>query len=137
MKIAFRKFYLMMGALILASNVLADSPIETYKQYIQTVQSSETLSPILPYFIQKKIEQIKSGLAAAKAQGKDPKMIETVTLTMLKQGTSQTTTYREILQGKEATVFVRRPNVEIEVDMVEVDGRWRIRNERFTNIPQF
>ncbi|MGI9304636.1 MAG: hypothetical protein ACR2RB_18310 [Gammaproteobacteria bacterium] len=129
----------LLGVLVCLSSPCADadSPQETYEQYLATVIKATRLRDVFPYLTRERIETIEFGLKKAADQGVDPVQVENFTLGLLKTGAKDKARFRELVIEEDASVVVERKDVTVEVLMVLVDGSWKIADERMVRIPNF
>jgi hypothetical protein len=132
-----RVFIALVMSYISSTAAHADSPLETYQQYLETVSKATSLREVFPYLTSERIQTLERGLQKAADQGVDPAKVETFTLDLLKTGAQGKARFREIVIEEEASVVVERKDVTVEVLMVLSEGAWKIADERMLRIPNF
>lgn len=128
-----------LGLLVLsgapALDALAESPEETYRRYLAAIVAAERLEDIYAFLTEDRIATLIAGLEGAELAGQDPRVVESTTLTLLKVGAEAPAMYKEYVIDTEASVVVERAETTIEVLMILEDGRWKIADERFIQMP--
>lgn len=113
------------------------SPGVCYQRYLQQIARATRLADLHAFLTAERVQLLERGLARAREAGIDAAQIEQTTLQLLQRGVGTPGRIREQRFAHEASLWIDRPGLTVEVRLVIEDNRWRIADERFRETPQF
>ena len=112
------------------------TPSGCYRLYLDAIQRASTLDELHPFLTAERVKVLTESLARARARGVASAQIERATLEMLKRGAAPVARIRAQTFEGEASLWVERSEVTVEVRLILERGGWRIAEERFRSTPQ-
>lgn len=113
------------------------SPGVCYQRYLQQIARVTRLADLHAFLTSERVQLLERGLARAREAGIDAAQIEQTTLQLLQRGVGTPGRIREQRFAHEASLWVDRPGLTVEVRLVIEDSSWRIADERFRETPRF